>query len=221
MDKLIIYHFLSFKDAVDDLEQKRIKVSTLDTLNDPFEFMPYRRYEFKERQPFNAVFRVVAKKWGILCFSETWKEQLLWAHYANKHQGIALGFEIPKEKLLKVSYVSDEIRPKFKLTDDAKENELKFLNLAKLKFQEWKYEKEHRLLFQLKDCIKENGMHFISFGNNLRIKEIVVGCRFNHKINGGKISELAKELDVKIIPTRPGWEDYRIRQCGTKTELYK
>ena len=221
MNKQIYYHFLFSEYVPDDLERKRIKVSTLDTINDPFEFMPYRRYGFKERQPYNKVFRAISKKWGILCFSRTWEEQLLWAHYADKHKGVALGFEIPEDKLIKVAYDSSEIREKFKLTDDPKENEHKFLNLAGKKFQEWKYEKEYRLLVRLKDCIQEKGLHFFPFGNNLRIKEVVLGCRFNHKANSEIISRLANKLNAKIIPTRTGWEDYRIHKCGTRDKLYQ
>lgn len=219
MDKFY-YHFLSVDNAIKDLEQGRIKVSTLDTLNDPFEFMPYRRYRFKERQPYNKVFREISKKWGVLCFSQTWTEQLLWAHYADKHKGIALGFEIPEDNLLKVDYVSSEIRTRFKLTGNVKEDEHRFLGLAKVKFQEWKYEKEYRLLVDLNNCRKEDGLYFLPFGNALKLKEIVLGCRFNHKAMKEKILELASRHNARIIPTREGWEDYRIHQCGTKTNYY-
>jgi hypothetical protein len=68
---------------------------------------------------------------------------------------------------------------------------------------------------------KENGLYFLPFGENLKIKEVVLGCRFNHGAEKEKILELTNQLDVKIIPTREGWEDYRIHQCGTKTKLYQ
>jgi Protein of unknown function (DUF2971) len=183
--------------------------------------MPYRRFGFKERQPYSEVFRTVSKKWGILCFSQTWKEQLLWAHYADKHKGIALGFEIQEGELLKVTYVSSEIRTKIELTDDNNDNERKLLDLAKIKFREWEYEKEFRLLIPLKDCQQEKGIHFTSFGDNLEIRKMVLGCRFKHKEQGRKISELAKKLGLDIIATRPGWENYLIHQCGTTTEHYR
>jgi hypothetical protein len=221
MGKQIFYHFLSSENAIADLKRKRIKVSTLRTLNDPFEFMPYRRYGLEERQPYNKVFGAVSKKWGILCFSQAWEEQLLWAHYGEKHQGVALGFEISEGKLVKVLYDANEVREKFNLTDDPEKNEGKFLNLAGKKFQEWKYEKEYRLLVRLKDCILESGMYFIPFGKNLIIKEIILGCRFDHKKNKEKVLKLANQLDAEIIPTRPGWQDYRIHQCGTTTQMYR
>ena len=220
MDKLY-FHFLSAENAIKDLENARIKVSILNTLNDPFEFMPYRRYGFEERQPYNKIFKAISRKWGVLCFSQNWTEQLLWAHYADKHKGIALGFEIPEDNLLKVDYVIKEIRTKFDLTGNLAEDEQRFLNLAKVKFQEWSYEKEFRLLISLGVCITEDNMNFVPFGDGLKLKEIVLGCRFDHKAMKEKILELANKLDAKIIPTREGWEDYRIHQCGTKTKWYQ
>jgi hypothetical protein len=198
-----------------------IKVSKIGTLNDPYEFMPYKRYNTQKRRDFNKVFRSVEKKWGILCFSQTWEEQLLWAHYADKHKGIALGFEIPEDKLIEVIYVCNEIRTKIELTNDSKENEQKFLDLAKIKFQEWKYEKEYRLLIPLAKCEQKEKYFFYPFGNNLKISRIILGCRFDNEENEETISELAKQLDVVIIPTRSAWQDYRIHQCGTKTEKYR
>jgi hypothetical protein len=221
MNRNIFYHFLSPEDAIYDLKHKKIRVSVLDTLNDPFEFMPYRRYRFEERQPYNRVFRNISKKWGLLCFSQVWKEQLLWAYYARKHTGIALGFQLPESEIIKVSYSTSEIRNKFDLGDDQKENEKLFLKLASKKFQEWKYEKEYRLLVQLNDCeiVKGRG-YFISFGNNIKIKEIILGCRFDHHKNRGEILDLARQNKAEVIATRPGWEDYRIHRCGTRTAQY-
>ena len=131
MKTQIYYHFLSSKNAIDDLKRKMIKVSTIGTLNDPYEFMPYKRYNYQKRQEFNKVFKAAKNRWGILCFSQTWEEQLLWAHYADKHKGIALGFEVPEDELKEVIYVCNEIRTKIELTDDREENEQKFCRFSK------------------------------------------------------------------------------------------
>lgn len=221
MDKQLYYHFLSADNAIEDLEKRRIKISTLNTLNDPFEFMPYRRYSLKERQPYNRVFREMSKKWGVLCFSKVWTEQLLWAHYADKHKGIALAFETPEDGLLKVEYDPSEIRKKFNLTDNPTENENEFLDLAKVKFKEWEYEKEYRLLVNFKNCLLDKGQYFITFSDNLVLRKIVLGCRFDHKKNKELIKKIAYDLKVKVVATREGWEDYHIHECATKTSWYK
>lgn len=219
MNEKIYYHYLSSELAIDDLIKERIRVSTLDTLNDPFEMMPYRRYEFEKRKLYIKVFREVKRRWGLLCFSPSWEEQLLWAHYADGHKGIALGFEILEDEILKLTYTPNEIRTQFDLTDDLEENIKKFLNLAKVKYKEWLYEKEHRILVRLEDCIMDDNLYFIPFGDRLKLKKIVLGCKF--KGNKETILELKNKLNAEVIVTRPGWEDYKIHEDGTNTNQYK
>lgn len=222
MNRQIYYHYLSSKDAIYDLKKERIKVSTLGTLNDPFELMPYRKYKFRERQPYNKAFKEISKKWGILCFSHDWSETLLWSHYANKHTGIAIGFEILQDEVLKVYYNHDPIREQIKLTNYSNTNEKLFLGLAKVKYKKWEYENEYRILVKLEDCLSPtaDGLRFIEFENRLKVKEIVLGCKFDHEKEKENIIKLAIRLDAEVIPTRPGWEDYKIHKCGTKTEEY-
>ncbi len=223
MKRQIYYHYLSSKCAIDDLIKERIKVSTLDALNDPFEMMTYRRYRLlKKRKAYIKVFREVKRKWGLLCFSPSWEEQLLWAHYADGHKGIALGFKIPKDGILKLTYTPNNIRTQFDLTDEPEENEKKFLSLAKVKYKEWLYEKEHRILVRLENCIvdKKNELFFIPFSKSLKLKVIVLGCKFDYKSNKETIIKLRKKLNAKVIATRPGWEDYKIHIDGRRTPQY-
>jgi hypothetical protein len=222
MDKQIYYHFLRYEDAKDDLKNERIKVSTIDTLNDPHEFMPYRRYRDREkRKLYDKVFKAVSEKWGILCFSPTMNEQLLWAHYADKHKGIALGFEIPEGKLKKVKYDFTNIRTKFELSDDQSDNEQKFLDLAEIKCHEWGYEKEYRMLVPLNDFDPEKGFHIFPFGDNLKLREIVFGCRCKDPNEVKIILHYANKFSVDIIATRAEFEGYRINKDGTTTEKYR
>jgi len=223
MNKKTYYHYLPAEDAIDDLENEWIKVSTFNTLNDPFEMMPYRRFDPKGRQPYDKVFRDVSKKWGLLCFSLSWKEQLLWAHYAAGHKGIALGFEILKDEIFELAYTSSKIRTKFDLTSDPEEDEKRFLDLAKIKYQEWKYEKEHRVLVKLEDCLPPDskGRCFLPFRDRLKLKEIVLGCRFDNKNQKTKIKNFEIQLNAKAMPKRAGFEDYKIHNCGYWTDKYE
>ena len=50
MSDPIYYHFLSSKNAIHDLERKMIRVSQIDTLNDPFELLPYLGRTDKEQR---------------------------------------------------------------------------------------------------------------------------------------------------------------------------
>ena len=35
---------------------------------------------------------------GLLCFSRHWYSPALWAHYADNHKGMCLGFDIPDDE---------------------------------------------------------------------------------------------------------------------------
>jgi len=221
MNKKIYYHLLSSQHAMEDLREKRIKVSTLDTLNDPFEMVPYLRYRSLERRaPYHKLRREISKKYGLLCFSQGWGEPLLWSHYADRHRGIAIGFEILQDEVVEVSYSSDPIRRQIELTNNLEANERLFLDLAKVKYKGWEYEDEVRILVELADCIRSGGHLFIPFGDRLKVGEIVLGCKFDHRGEKENIKDLAGQLGAIVIPSRQGWEDYKIRQCGTKTRLY-
>ena len=210
MSDQIFYHFLSSKNAIHDLERKMIRVSTLDTLNDPFELMPYLRYRDRQKRKWYLNIRKeMSKKYGLLCFSESLNEPLLWGYYADKHKGIAIGFDILKrDEILDVVYDADPIRKQFDLTNDPRINEKLFLDLAKIKYQEWHYEKEYRVLVKLEECTKIDGHYFIQFKDRLKVKEIVLGCNYDN--NKEYVIELAEQLDAKVIPTRMEMQGYRI-----------
>ena len=157
-----------------------------------------------------------------MCFSQDWSKPLLWAHYADKHKGIAIGFEILQDEVIRVDYSPDPIRAQIKLTNDLKTDEKLFLDLAKVKYKKWEYENEYRILVKLKDCLSPtaDGLRFLEFGDRLKLREIVLGCKFDYRKEIENIIRLAKQSDAKVIPTRQGWEDYMIHQCGTKTKQY-
>ena len=227
MSKQLYYNFLSSDDGINDLENEWIKISTLDGLNDPFELEPYLRLDFEDRQPYHKVRKVISKKWGILCFSNDWREPILWSYYAFKHRGIAIGFDILKDEVLEVHYTSNPKRQRIKLSNHKNKDEKLFLDLAKVKYKKWEYENEYRILVELKDCIPKECLpvdkrdhHFIKFGDRLKVKKIILGCRFDHKEEKENIVNLAIKLNAEIIPTREEGQGYKINPNGTKTKMY-
>ncbi|MCJ7740966.1 DUF2971 domain-containing protein [Candidatus Microgenomates bacterium] len=222
-DVRLYYHFLSAQNAVNDLERKMIRVSTLDTLNDPFELLPYLRYPPKKRKPYNKLRKRIADKWGLLCFSKTWQEPLLWSHYADKHKGIALGFEIIQQnKIVDVIYSDGALREQIELTDSLEDDEMGFLDLARLKYKKWEYEQEARMLIKLNDCTKIGGNYFISFGNNLLVKTIRLGSKYIYEnTKNDYILTLSKRIGAEIIPCRLEWQGYSILKDGTKSKVFQ
>lgn len=211
------YHFLSSKHAMHDLERKMIRVSTLDTLNDPFELMPYLRYSKGEKiKRYMNIRKQISDKYGLLCFSRTWEEPLLWSHYADKHKGIALGFEIDNLDIFDVVYNPNPIRKQFDLSNDSKTNKDLFLQLAQIKYKKWEYEQESRMLLKLDDCIMIDNHFFIEFKNNLKVKEVRLGAYYDYKANNEdyilKLSTI--NLGAEVIPCRLERQGYKINFDG-------
>src|SRR5262249_262139 len=101
------YHFLPSHHALDDLRHRRLKIARLDDLNDPFDLWAVAQPDPQLRREIRASKEELAKRFGMLCFSLSWQNPLLWSHYADRHRGIALGFDINAAQVKKVSYVAE------------------------------------------------------------------------------------------------------------------
>ena len=94
-DKLTMYYqFLSSRNAITNLERRMIKVSRIKTVNDLFELQPYLRLDRVKRKQFGEIRTKVANTYGMVCFSTSWQEPIMWGHYADCNKGIVLGFEV-------------------------------------------------------------------------------------------------------------------------------
>ena len=99
-----VYHFIDEVHGLQDLREKRLKIARINELNDPFELMGVELSNCELRQAMENMKEDVSAKLGILCFSESWESPVQWAHYANRHKGLCLGFDVPKRFLTKVNY---------------------------------------------------------------------------------------------------------------------
>jgi hypothetical protein len=103
---------------------------------------------------------VISQHFGVLCFSETRDEPLMWAHYAEEHRGLVIEFDTSHEgfmdlgQLCKVEYLAG--RPVY---DPAKGA----MGFWRQKEARWAYEGEWRIARELRFCeaIKKNRRPFI------------------------------------------------------------
>lgn len=106
-DAVRAYHLLSSEHALSDLRYRRLKIAQLDDLNDPFDLWALAQPDPELRKALRGFRRDVAQKFGMVSFSMTWQNPLLWSHYGDRHRGIALGFDLDPAKAKKVSYVEE------------------------------------------------------------------------------------------------------------------
>jgi hypothetical protein len=92
------YKFLDAQYGLKTIGERRLKLSRVSDLNDPFELRSFDVTDIVLRRTFLATSKDVDQEKGLLCFSADWKNPVIWAHYSEKHRGLCLGFEIPEMK---------------------------------------------------------------------------------------------------------------------------
>jgi hypothetical protein len=172
-----LYNLTSVKHALSNIENRRIKVSRFADLNDPFELLAANFKEHKTRQ--------VVRDWkdkrhslmGLLCFAGDWSEPVMWSHYAEKHTGICLGFDVCRSKVQQVSYQDDRILAALSPTPtpDKLSEELQ-QQLLCTKSVGWRYEEEYRRFVSLKEAYADGPLHFWPIRDDIQLTEVILGA---------------------------------------------
>ena len=208
---MIVYHLTEAKWALDNLRRGRLKVSRVNELNDPFELSgPHLRTK-QQRNEFRNWRRTMAKSYGLLCFSRDWSNPVLWSHYAKKHTGIALGFEIPSGMLMDVIYTATRPPPEsiLRAYQTQAEGEAYMRELLLTKFNDWAYEDEVRVFTDLKAPDQDTGMHFVDFGENLKLREVIAGPLCKTKVSLIR-SAASKHDHVNVVKARLAFGSFRV-----------
>lgn len=213
-----VYHFINEEFGLKVLREKRLKISRINELNDPFEFFSVEMTNPEFKKSMKAAKEEVAKNFGVNCFSKNWQNPVQWAHYADKHKGICLGFDIDSKELKKVDYVSKRLKPS--KTPD----ERLILKLCRTKYVDWSYEEEYRVFVELTD--EENGMFYINFKGNMELKEVIVGTNSSITREQLNTSLGDQRQTVSVFKARAGFKNFeivekKIRVCGPNKLLNK
>lgn len=165
----MVYHFLSAEYGLKDLRERRLKVSRIMDLNDPFELLGVDLQD----DDFNAALartkERLAETRGILCFSKNWSNPVQWSHYADRHRGLCLAFDVPEDKLAQVQYADSRL-PIPEVPD------IEFMNrLLVTKFSHWGYEDEVRLFVGLEE--QDEGLFYVQFSaDTLALRQVLIGA---------------------------------------------
>lgn len=166
------YHFVPACYGLDDLRRRRLKIARLDELNDPFELWAIAQSDRRLRRALKSTKNEVSRRYGMLCFGLSWHNPLLWSHYAERHHGLALGFDVDGQILKEVSYV--EKRPILKAINFEVANWLLFT-----KYVDWQYEREARIFTSLDEQDEDSGLYSANFNDQLVLREVIVGALSN------------------------------------------
>ena len=171
-----VYHFLKTEHAISNLSLRHLKISRFNELNDPFEMLAADTLDREHLTALGKLKQEIDKTTGLICFSRAWSNPLLWGHYADKHSGVALGFEVPDDLIVKIRYTKN--RPKIEVDKKT----MKIIDgpsvvdrLISAKFSDWEYEDEYRLFFGLDHSTKVGEHYFTDFSQQLLLREVVLG----------------------------------------------
>jgi hypothetical protein len=162
------YHLTSAAHALSNLRHRRLKIATFDDLNDPFELWAVAQPDPALRRGLRRWKEQIARTYGVLCFSKTWDNPVLWSHYADRHRRIALGFDINSDLVKEVTYT--KTRPRFRRADEPTLHALLYT-----KHRDWQYEKEVRVYARLEERDTATGLYFGDFNERLVLREIITG----------------------------------------------
>lgn len=160
------YHLTSTEHGISSIALQRLKVSRFSEVNDPFELRALSLHERDDRKAV-AIFKANEDSTtGLLCFSKNWTNPVLWSHYADKHKGICLGFDLRRSTVGDVHYLRKPVRLCLADAEDR-------LPFAKADY--WEYEEEIRRLITLAKAKREGQLYFWPFDPDIRLVEVILG----------------------------------------------
>lgn len=211
-----IYYLTGAHFALSNVALRRIKISRFSDLNDPFELLAVDLSDREHRAAFRKTKEQLNENRGLICFSKSWSNPLLWGHYAEKHTGVCLGFDVSDDLLAPVIYsehpMTIRIDPR---TNRPKLTEQVVNRLLRTKFADWKYEDEVRLFVELDHDTIESGSYFYSFSDNLVLREIILGPRCGIPLMGVKNLVDNFERPVRVLKSRIAFGSFRVVENRT------
>ena len=206
-----VFKFLSAKWAKEAVLQQRLKISLLTALNDPWDGHGLRFSSELHKGAWGRTLSQLAQSKGILCFSREWDDPVQWSHYGDQHRGIVLGFDASPEYCMEMIYRKD-LADFDRLTGTAENDRVKhILTIFSIKYTNWQYEKEVRMFVGIDDPDDESGHFFKKFDQDLSLKEIIFGARFQNPEDMAVILARArKDTAVSCRMAKMGNQTFRM-----------
>jgi hypothetical protein len=204
-----VYHFVNSEYGMQNVQNRRLKISTLLGLNDPFELLSNNIQNKQVRSIFNIAKSVFDKRFGIICFSNSSKSPVQWAHYADRNKGVCLGFDVRDDLLMDIKYIAERLtEASFPTHPDFEEEWMR--KVLSTKYSHWSYEEESRCFLRLDE--KSGDHYFKEFDGDMVLKEVQVG--FNSDITRAQLAEKLGALSesVTCFKVRPAFGTFHMVQ---------
>lgn len=161
----------------------------------------HSEFEYKT----NEVIRKHIKESGVSCFTTDPNNLLMWSHYADKHRGVCLGFDVKEDLNFfatthPVKYINKYPTLDYIILKDEKT----LTAVISTKQKIWQYENEYRIW-------KKPNQGFYTFNKNC-LTEIIFG--YNMRFDESIKSEILQILIDK------GYENINVKQALLMNDKY-
>lgn len=193
------------------LPAQRIRLSTFDTVNDPFELLGATQGDREARRQFSWLYDHWVSTLGFVSFSDNWKSPLMWAHYARSHTGVCLGVEVPDSRPMQMNYEPRRLSMLWDMTrlETAVDDDV-IKAVITTKFKEWEYEREWRVVEKLGAKDEETGLHYMYFMPGFELREIIIGARCERTPNEIAEQVFGVTAPVSIKKARPAFGTFNM-----------
>jgi len=205
-----VYHFVNATHGLSNIRRRRLKIATLNELNDPFEFLGIDLHEDKLRRVLLRLKTELAREAGRLCFSRRWHNPVMWSHYARSHTGLCLGFDVPDEYLSIVNYTRRRVILELGQLKSHSVDRSTLMQFLYTKYSHWRYEAEVRVLIDLQANVLEDDKYFATFDDTLRLAAIIVGAEST--VTRGDLTDALGKLtpQVEIFKARLAFRSFLV-----------
>ena len=146
-------------------------------------------------------------RFGVVCFSRKPNNPTMWAHYANNHRGICLGFEDFSDANYPDVLMSGEVKYQKDLPVVryfGEEPKKMIYNIFFNKFEDWKYEQEFRLVADAGVTLAFNPavIKEVILGKDIesavaeRVRQLVAERSAATQLHKARLSYLGYEMEI-------------------------
>ena len=145
---------------------------------------------------------------------------MLWSHYADRHRGICLGFDIDPtlgiRGVVKWNYQPKKLKLE---SDDTRDPNLIPEDIQKLlfvtKFSHWSYEEELRVLVELTHCVKVGDLYFLRLSEALRLRQVILAPLCPRSVLMQARQLVAESgADALVSKARLGYKYFEVKEDG-------
>lgn len=197
--------------GLENIRRRRLKIALYEDLNDPFEMFAFDLTDRRLRAGTTAGRSAMHRHFGMLCFSLDWSDPVLWSHYADRHAGLCLGFDVSRAIARRVTYASNRLtwpRGFGGTPENITKSEVRQLLFTK--GRDWRYEKEARVFARLNDRDRRTGLFFARFSEQLVLREAILGARCRTTVQHARTLVRGPRPGVAVRRARLATDEFRI-----------